>query len=368
MIPLARRMIAREKGRFAITALGVGMVVALVLLLFAMSEGVRSEANGYVRDRPIDLWICQKNCTNLIRSSSLMYASLARDLKSERQIESVAPLLRLIGTSRIRGRRATFFVLGFDPAARESRPTLVAGTADLRSGEIVVDRALAAKYGLTLGDSIAIHDRWFAVRGLSEGTNAVITQFVFTSLPDAEQLLGVPGIISYLLVRLRPGASPGRVAADLAQRYPTLAAFTQRQFAENNLEEMETGLLPILMTVAILGALVGGVVLMLLMYSHVLEHQIDYAILKAIGAGQSVVAGVVVRQSLLAVLAGLGAGTVLFLVGAPILRFAVPEIALSMTWRVALVTLGAALLIGLVGAWLPIRRLARIYPAEVFRA
>ncbi len=368
MLPVARRMITREKGRFAITALGVGMIVMLILLLFGMSEGVRTEANGYVRDRPVDLWLCQKNCTNLIRSSSLVDGMLEASIRAHPAVVGITPLLRLIGTSRIAGRRATFFVLGFDPTAPEARPTIVAGTAALRPHEMVVDRALAAKYRIGLGDSIAVQGRWFTVRGISEGTNAVITQFAFVPMGDAERLLGFGGIVSYWLVRLRPGSSAAAVAADLAARHPELSAFTRREFEENNLDEMRTGLLPILLTVAILGALVGAVVLMLLLYTHVLEHRLEYAVLKAIGAGQPVLAGIVLRQSLLAVFAGLIAGTALSLAGAPVLRYAVPEIALSLTWRVGLVTLGATVLIGIIGAWLPVHRLARIYPAEVFRA
>jgi putative ABC transport system permease protein len=109
-------------------------------------------------------------------------------------------------------------------------------------------------------------------------------------------------------------------------------------------------------------------VLTLLLYGSILERREDYALLKAIGAPSGVVTGLIVRQSLVAV----GSGLVLALVGyiacAPLALRLVPALVLSLSPQTFVIVAAAALLMGLVGAVLPLRRVNRIYPAEAFRA
>jgi putative ABC transport system permease protein len=368
VVPLAWRMIAKDRARFLVTVAGVGFTSMLMLFLLGVYEGVKAESNGYAQERPTDLWISQSNSTNLIRSTSLLSASLGEGISAIGGVDSLAPLLRTIGTSEIRGRSVTFFILGIDPAAPATAPSLAEGTALNRRGEIVLDRSFAAKHGLGIGDTVQVQERAFRVAGLSTGTNAVVTQFTFMTLADARELMGVPDLVSFWLVSVKHRTSRGSVADTVRARFPGLNAFTHEEFVRNNLDEMRTGLLPILSTIAVLGAMTGGAVLTLLLYGGVLEKRADYALLKAIGASHRFVVLLVARQSLVAVAAGLGFGALAYAAGVPILTLLVPEIALAMTLPVALTVTLAALAIGAAGSWLPIRKLRHIYPAEVFRA
>jgi len=48
MIPIARRMIWREKTRFFITAAGLGLTAMLMMFLLGVYEGVKRGSTGYV--------------------------------------------------------------------------------------------------------------------------------------------------------------------------------------------------------------------------------------------------------------------------------------------------------------------------------
>lgn len=368
MVPLTRRMLWQEKGRFTITVAGVAFMIVLILFLFGIYYGVARGSTGYVRSSPADVWVSMRNSTNLLRSSSFMQASALRPLEGIDGVRAVSGLLRLIATAEVRGEPVTLFIFGFDPSSPLARPAVFAGSARIEAGDVVLDRAFAAKHELAMGDTLTVQGRPFRVRALSTGTNALVAQFSFITLQDAQQLLGFPGVVSFGLLGLEPGAAPGRVAAAVAARNDRFAAFTRDVFIENNVQEMETGVLPVLWTIALFGAITGTTVLALLLYSAVQERRADYAVLSAIGAPHRFLQRIVVQQALLSGLLGFGVGLGLYAACVPLLRRLVPELELATTAGAIGATFIAALGISVLGSWAALRTLRGIYPDDVFTA
>jgi putative ABC transport system permease protein len=370
-VPLGWRLLSRDRVRFAVTVAGVGLAIALVLFLAGVYGGVETESNGYVAGRPVDLWVAQNNSTNLIRSSSFLSSSWVDVLQQgSPSAASVAPLLRLITTLTVRGKTFTAFVCGIDPKADATRPTIVLGAGTLRAGEIVVDLALARRAGLSVGDRLLVQGREHRVSGISTGTNVVISQFTFVNLADAQELLPSQfrQVVSFLLVQARPGVSPQALAREIRGLAPELNVFPADEFVGQNLEELRTGLLPVLATIALFGSVVGAALLTLLLYGVVLEQREDYALLKAIGAAPRVVRLLVIRQALLAVTGGFAFGIVVYAASLPLVARFVPALAVSISLPAVGAVAAVSLAMAAAGAWLPLAGLERIYPAEVFRA
>ena len=369
-IPLGWRLIARDWARFLITVAGAGVALALILFLVGVYEGVKSESNGYVQSRPVSAWVAQRGTNNLVRGTSFLGGGVTKKLQDIGAVGGVAPLLRLITTLQVNGRPYTGFVCGIEPGLPATMPVVVEGNAAISPGEMLVDRAFARRTRLSVGDSVSVQDKTFRVAGFTSGTNAVITQFMFVSLADAQKLLpaGLQQIVSYVLVTAKPGVTPQAVVTDIRGKAPELEVFTAAQFAQNNLDELRNGLLPILATISIFGGVVGAAVLTLLLYSLILERRDDYALLKALGVGRGYLRRLVLQQCLLAVGWGLLFGVVICVAAQPLIGSLVPVLVLSISWRAAALIGFAALIMGALGAWLPLVRLERIYPAEVFRA
>jgi putative ABC transport system permease protein len=143
---------------------------------------------------------------------------------------------------------------------------------------------------------------------------------------------------------------------------------TRDTFAANNLHELQDGLFPILIAVAVIGGTVALIVLTLLLSGAILEQRETYAVLKAIGASPATLTRVVVGQALAAVLGGVLVGLLLYVAGAPLVLRLVPVLALALQLPAAVAVAGAALVVGIVGALIPLWRVGRIHPAELFRA
>lgn len=366
MVPLARRLLLRNRGGLFVTIAGVAATISLLLFLFAVHAGVKDGSTRYVRTSGVDVWIAQKGSDNILKSSSFVPASLADDVAQMRGVSAASPLVRVISKAEIRGRLSTtLFLFGFDPSTRLGAPhTIIDGTAELRPGEIVLDESFARKYALRLGDTLTMQRRAFRVVGLSGGTNALVSQFGFVRLDDAQEILALPRIASFIVVRARDRRA---VVGELRAAYPELSVYEGDEFTRHHEEEMDNGVLPVFAAAAVFGAAVGGFIVALMLYSSALERRDDYATLKAIGAGQRVLLRLVVAQAVLVTLAGCVAGAIVTAAITPLLVRIVPTLALRYSWTLLWVV-PAALVIGALAAAAPLRVLRRIYPGEVFRA
>lgn len=367
-VPLARRMIGFDRLRFAITIAGIGCAVVLILFLLALYNGVRVESNGYIAERPAQAWVAQDNTTNFIKSSSWVRASAGDALRAANGVAEVTPILRLITTVDIGVQRTTAIVLGIEPQSTLGRPHVVDGVDTLARGELILDRALARRYGAHVGDTLQVQGRAFRLVGLSRGTNAVLTQLAFIPLDDARDLLGFRDVASFFLVRGTSPTATDALVDSLRGRVAHTNVFSQETFAATNMDELRGGLLPILATVAVLGGTVALAVLTLLLYGTMLERREAYAVLKAIGAADGYLARLIVTQAMVAVLGGLAFGATAYAICAPLTVRLVPVMALAIPWPALGVVAVAVVALGAVGALLPLRRVARIHPAELFRA
>lgn len=368
MIPVACRMLWREKVRFFITAGSLGLITMLMMFLFGVYEGVREGSTGYVRDSQVGIWVCENNSTNLLRSSSFMPATLEEEFKNIQAVESVSGILRVLVAAKIGEEPVTLFVFGFDPSKSLGRPIrIIQGTSMIDSSELIVDKAFAAKYKLNLGDSIVLKGHSFKIAGIGEGTNVVVTQFVFATLEDTQKLLGFEGVISFYLLSLRPGYAPESVIQILEDGHPSLSFFDRKEFIQNNLDELKTGVLPIFWTIALLGEIIGTAIIALMLYGSILEKREDYTLLKALGAPQKYLLTLILKQSFVASLSGFLIGLTLNLTLSPILVKLVPELIVATTSGSMLVIFAASMLVGAAGSWAPAQKLARIFPMEVFR-
>lgn len=369
MVPVARRLLFRSRGGLFASVAGVAATVSLLLFLFAVHEGVKDGSTRYVRTAAVDIWIAQKGSDNILKSSSFLPTELAEGVSAIEGVEAASPLLRVISKAEIRGRlSSTLFLFGFDPVTKLGAPTtIVTGSNDLQPDELVLDESFARKYGLRVGDTLRMHQTTFRVKGLSSGTNALVSQFGFVRFDDGQRILGIPGTASFILVRTRARHPRGAVAARLRQAFPELAVYEAADFVRYHEQEMDSGVLPVFAAAAVFGAAVGGFIVALMLYSSALERREDYATLKALGAGHRYLLRLVIAQSLLVTAAGCvvaAAGMVLL---TPLLLRLVPALVLRYA-PAHLLVFPAALAIGALAATAPLRVLRRIYPGEVFRA
>lgn len=354
--------------RLVLTVGGVALCVILMLFLLSVYRGVAVGSIEYVNSSDADLWVLQRHAANILRSTSLLSERHGAALRGNPDIESIAPILFILGGVKTGRGLATTYFTGFDPVLkRGGPPAIAAGRSVIADSEIVLDRSFAAKFAFKVGDRLMVKDETLTVVGLSSGTNMFVIQYAFVTLERARLLAGIPDVVSAYQVRLRPGANPDSVSARVSRDLTDVAVYDRPTFLANNKREMESGILPLLYVVALIGAVVLTAILSLILSVNVLERRKELAVMKALGAPAGFIPGLVLQQAFILAGTGTGLGIALFFPLTRLVERLAPEIStLSAPFHLVLVAAGAVV-VSLVSSLVPIGRIRHVYPLEVFR-
>ncbi len=354
--------------RFIITAFGVALCVVLILFLLGIYKGVADGSVEYVRSSKADLWVLQRHATNILRSTSLLTVKHGRVLERMEGVEKVSPVFFILAAVDLPEGLASLYLAGYDPASgRGGPPDLAEGRNVEADNEIVLDRSFAAKHNLGTGDTLKIRDDTLTVVGLSQGTNMFVIQYAFITLPEAYSIIGIENLVSCFQVEVNPGTGLRTLTDSIQQRMQTVVAYDRETFLQNNIHEMESGILPLLFFVAVIGAVVLTAILSLILSINVLERRKDFAVMKALGSPGGFISKLVVAQSLLLAGSGLLTGVVCFFPLMKLVERLAPEVSvLTSGFNLGVVASGV-LGISLLSSVLPVRKLRKIYPMEVFK-
>jgi putative ABC transport system permease protein len=356
MVPLATRNLLAEKGRFAMSVAGVAFAVLLVLVVVSLYRGW-SDVGRFYEQLPGDLWLSQPATSDPYHSSSFVPAA---DGQLAAQVEGVGAVIpvytRHIAFDR-RGTTLDVFTMALDTKR---------GPYALQPGQIDIDRVLAGDAGVGVGDRLDLLGRPFRVVRVHSGGNSIF-QTAFLSARDGRELVGVPGRVSFLLVGLKPGADAAAVSRRLHEALPGLEVHTSREFADSFAGRVNAGFLAVVGVLVGIGFVVGGAVIALTTYTATVERSREFGVLKAIGASGRFLYGIVLRQSLVVGAAGAALGVAASAAVANLVKRDVPEFITVLTLRDAVAVFVLALATAVVASYVPVRRIERIDPAEVFR-
>jgi len=129
---------------------------------------------------------------------------------------------------------------------------------------------------------------------------------------------------------------------------------------------MENGIIPLFFIITLITAVVLTAILSLILSVSVLERRQDFAIIKALGSPYGFITGLVMLQSMLLSSAGLLLGVILFFPMTSLIERITPEVANTTSVGQILLVSAGILVISAISSILPIRKIRKIYPLEVF--
>lgn len=368
MVLYARRLLQRQPQRLLLTIMAIALCAVMMQFLLASYQGVSDGSVEYIRKNVCDLWVMQRNTTNLLRGTSFLTSAHGDALRASSRVRTASPVLLLLPTLHAGRRSSTIFLAGYEVSAgRGGPPEMVEGRAIAGDDEIVLDRSFGMKLGIVPGDTVRIQESRLVVTGLSEGTNAFVIQYGFVTLACAQRIAGIPDLVSLYIIDLTGGSDVHAVARDLEREVGSIAVFPHATFLDNNLKEMESGFLPLLFAIAGIGVVVMTIILSLLLSITILERRKDLAIMKTLGAPRGYLPGGVALLALLLALLGIVAATLLYPLLVGIVESLSPEISTQTTLPHVVLVVAICVTISQVSAMLAMRRLRSIYALEVFR-
>ena len=342
---LAIRDVKYRLGRFVLTAIGLGLLLATVMAMGGIYRGMVEDALSIVRSPGADLWVVQKDTNGPFAETSRIPDDLYRVVRAVPGVREASPIafqsIQLeYGSVSMRTQ-----LIGYRPGNLGAPPAVAAGRP-LAAGryEMVLDR----KSGIPLGARLPLGRMIFTVVGLTEGiVSSSGDSTAYVSLQDAQELqflkaneavrnerarlqadlradpalAGVSSaalgsviqntnLANAILVRLEHWAEPAGVARSIERWNHYRAMTTAEQedvLAKNVIERARQQIL--LFRIILLA--VSTVIIALIIYTMTMEKSRDIATLKIIGATNSKIGGLILQESLALGLLGYGFGALL---------------------------------------------------------
>lgn len=399
---LAAKDIRHNFGRFALTTVGIGLLLMIVMGMGGIYRGLIREATLLVDHISADLWVVQGDTRGPFAEVSRVPANLEDRVRA---VPGVAGARRFVSHTVQRehqGRPLRIVVQGLAwPDDPGDWVPLIAGRP-LRQAhyEMIADRSLR----LDVGEKVKLGKENYEVVGLTSGmvgsggdglgfftvSDAQAIQFDLPGeamrlerqsrrarvehgdLGRTQPLLleravgsasGIPVLappqVSAVMLTLQPGADAARVAAILST-WPDVTVYSQQQQVDLLLSGMvdkarrQLGLFRALLII------ISTIILALIIYTLTLDKLHDIAMLKLMGARNGVIAGLILQQALL--IGALGYGLAYWLG-----TFAFPKfprlvvVETSDLIQLAAIVLGISLLASVIG----IAKAMRVEPNKV---
>ncbi len=344
MVSLARKNLLKDLPRFLVAQAGIMFAVSLVTIQTGILKGFTRSTTLLIDSSAADIWVASENIVNFELTEPFPYVQVQR----ARDIEGVALAEALtIGSGRwySDGKLTTLRVFGFDPNGQLFRPGQVSDTAIEALNapySALIDRTNMRSFRIDgVGDMARIRQLPVMVVGLTRDSQSLVSsKFVFTSLVNANayissgfssgltcqlgegditcvnsfqrdedtgnaevvdpEPLNSDAPVTYVLIKAAPGEELSTLKQRIESSLPGTKAFTKYELLNTTQAywQNRTGIGFILGLGAIVGVLVGMVVVAQILYTSVSENLREFGTLKAMGASDWDIYSVILEQSL----------------------------------------------------------------------
>jgi putative ABC transport system permease protein len=319
-----------------------------------------------------DLWIMPQGTKCFEDPSLLDTRERYRALAVNGVAEAIPVVIGFADWRMPSGATTPVFVIGSDLRAGGLQPwNLVEGQIEALSTPkaVAVDRSYFDRLGISgIGAAAEIRQQLVRVAVVTNGIRSfTTTPFVFMDIDRARAHTGVPsGKATYFLVRLSPNADKASVRRQLLSNISDVEVLTPAEFRERSRTFwlFSTGAGAALFAGALLGVIVGTVIVAQTLYSSTKEHLTEFATLRAIGSSRRYIYAVIVCQALLNAIIGFAIAaligeTIVKLTAATALPIVItPELMIGLFLLTVVMCIGSAIA--------AIVQVTRIDPAIVF--
>ena len=373
ILTLAFRNLFHDRIRLAVTLIGILFSIVLVAVQLGLYLGASRMITGMVDQSKSDLWITAFGAKSFEEGGILLTPGMRHQALATPGVKAVIPLVVSFAEWRKPEGGSTRVVLvGTDFEYGGLVPySLVKGTAaDIKGPDgVSADETYLSWLGINgIGDSAQVANGRVRVRALTKGLRSFTqSPYTFTTISRARSLLAAePDKSSFYLVQLEPGANVETVRNQLVKSLEGAEVFTKDEFHTKSLKQwlFKTGAGVALIGGALLGILVGTVIVAQTLYSSTKDHLNEFATLRALGSSSGYIHKVILAQAGMSAVIGYVLGMVIAL-GILYLSRTSP-LPLIMTPGLAITLFGVTLGMCAISALSAIMKVMKIDPATVF--
>jgi len=294
-----------DRGKLVASLLGVALATTLAFVQIGLYRGFQTNSSTLIQHVGGDLWLIPAGI-DVLDNAQAMSPGPRNLLLSHPCVADVrAVIYGWVLIQKPSGTRTTALIVAVEPRPQREVPWAVAGgsIADLDQPlRVSVDRTDLAKLELppdAVGATFEVSGRQVVVAAITDGIRSfTLSPYLFTSMTNGRRLLNLAeSQAMYYSVELADSGCAAELAGWARGQRDVQLMETARW-----IEKTEdywvggSGAGMALAFTAVLGMIVGGVIIGQTLYSMTKEHLIELATLKALGARSTELAGFVLWQ------------------------------------------------------------------------
>lgn len=350
--------IMQRPTRTVVSTLAISVGVVLILVSVGLTYGQLHDSAERTRQVGGDFMIQPPNASLFFAlDSGTLPSKLSQVIEDVEGIESATPILAKFLSDKFH------LVFGIDKLSFEgvnSSLRILEGRMFNRPDELIVDTVYSRSRNVGIGDKLEILGREFEICGIFEQGTAAR---VLMPLKTLQEMNGTPEKATMFFARVKDGYSVDETFDRLQNR---MQHYKITKTAE--LQEIMASNTPVfkqfLTAIVFLSVVISFLIILLAMYSTIMERTREIGILKSLGASKTYIVQLILKESLLICVFGVIVGFILTFIAFQLILMTFPSMPVMVPayWRVAaaLLALGG----GAFGALYPAIKAAQLDPVR----
>lgn len=346
--------IAHRPARTAVSILGTGVGVLLIVFTVGLAHGVLHERGRRESNIGAEIMIRASGTVSLAGAEFKLPAAHAAELATIPGVRATTPIGQTIDKSDSGFGQRLLDGIEYDEYANLARITIREGRKLESGDEAIVDPEWKERRKAKVGDTVKLFERPFKIVGVYEPPGGGRIKIPLKTMQEQE---GAGNRVSAILVACTDPAQQDEVAARILERFPE----DQLIFTRDLPEIYATGVpaLNVFVKVVVgVAATISVLVILLAMYTTVTERTRQIGILKSLGMSNTAIAWVIEQEAIIVSVLGVVVGVLLTML-AQLIVTRVTTLTIEIEPRWVLIALAVGLLGGTIGALYPALRAAR---------
>ncbi len=347
--------IAHRPARTAVSILGTGVGVLLIVFTVGLAHGVLRERGRRESNIGAEIMVRASGSLSFSGGSPFVLpAARAQEIATIAGVRAASPIGQTLDRSDTGFGSRLIDGIEFDDYAKLTGISIREGRKLANGDEAVIDPVWQQQRHATVGSTVQLFERPFKIVGIYEPPGGGRIKIPLSTMQDQE---GSDGRASAILVACADPAKQDEVAALIRERFPDDQIIFTRDLPE--LYASGVPALNVFIKVVVgVAAAISLLVILLAMYTTVTERTRQIGILKSLGMSKGAIAWVIEQEAIIVSLLGVSVGVLLTLIArVAVTRMTNLTVEIEPKWIA--VALGVGLIGGSLGALYPALRAAR---------
>ncbi len=277
-ISLILKNVFRHRGRTVLTAIGVSLGIATIIVFGFISRGIDGSVSSLLRRGGTDLTVARAGSPDIV----LSFLS-DEQIKTILKVETVEAVIPTVISFSASGKNPFFTTFGLDQSQLDlAGVRLFSGRPYENDDQVIIGKLTARNKSLGLNDELEIKEKKYQIVGIFESGLSFQNAGAILTISEARKIQGITDKVNLAAVKVKEGKDSKTVAQEIEAADRDLVAIVETDDFEAARQFKNIGR-QIGLTISLIAIFIGGIGVMNTIIMSVFERTREIGLLRAVG-------------------------------------------------------------------------------------